>query len=1042
MASSGIFKWLKWILVLVGFLLLAAVLLPILFKKQVVAKIAETASKQINGKLEFGDVDLTLFKHFPSFTAAIVSPKVTSYVAPDSSVLFSAKSLDITMSFWQLFKLKSGVQINGLHLYDGFINIQQYADSTANYQIYAASPDTGTVASEPLMLKLENYELVNCTILYNDHSVGGMNISIKGLTHAGNGNFGNNLVHLNTTTTIDSISASAGLMTYLKQAQLNLKLDLDIDQQQNLFTIRNHALKLNEFNLDATGKLKLMEDDGIDMDLKFSSPQNQFKNLFSLIPHAYTKDYASVKADGSYLFEGSVKGLYHSLKEIYPSWNILLDVKDGFVQYPGMPANLQKIQFHLLSSNTGPVLDQMNFQIDPLQLFLNQKPIRAAFHLDRLTKDPHVVGFVSGAIDFEDFKSVMPLEPQVQLKGQINADIKFDATQAQVEAEDYENMKMEGACLLRDVYYSSPGTPAISITNMSTQFSPQKAVISDSKMQLGKSDLALSGQINNPLKIIVGKGKTSVNLQMQSSFVDANEWMSDEASSSGSATTANGGSSDDLGIFDQLDLTAKADVGKLAYDNYTISQMSSNVKYNDDKLDIEQLKMVVNENSVNVKGQLTNLMGYALINRKLNGNMTINGNSFNLDKLMAEESSTQSAATPTEETAFVLPGNMDMNFQFSFSDFKYDKLILKNFSGSARLVDQQLEMHDLKSSAMGGTMNLNGVYNTQNPDKPTFDLKYDLSKIQFSQMYKSIISFQLLAPIAQYIEGIFNTSFVASGSLKKDMMPDFSTINVNGLIETINGIVRGFKPVESIADKLNLKEFKSISLENTKNWFQVENGAVSVKEFQKKIADVDMKVSGTHQISGPMDYKFVFKIPREKLNKIPDGGVVDKGIGFLNSLSTQTGIPISVGEYINIAVGLKGSIANPDIKFNLLGSDGNSTQNVVQQTLDDVKKKAEDSLRTLAEQELKKAKDKAMVEAKRVEDSLRRVANEKIKEAEQKVVDQAKKEAGKFVDTSLINKGKDVLNDKAGKVLNESTKEEIEKAKEKLKNWDPFKKKK
>ena len=613
-----------------------------------------------------------------------------------------------------------------------------------------------------------------------------------------------------------------------------------------------------------------------------------------MIPHAYTKDYASVKADGRLLFEGSVKGLYHSLKEIYPSWNILLDVKDGFVQYPGMPANLQKIQFHLLSSNTGPVLDQMNLQIDPLQLLLNQKPIRAAFHLDRLTKDPHVVGFVSGAIDFEDFKSVMPLDPQVQLKGQINADIKFDATQAQVEAEDYENIKMEGACLLRDVYYSSPGTPAISITNMSTQFSPQKAVISDSKMQLGNSDLALSGQINNPLKIIVGKGKTSVNLQMQSSFFDANEWMSDEASSSGSATTANGGSSDDLGIFDQLDLTAKADVGKLAYDNYTISQMSSNVKYNDDKLDIEQLKMVVNENSVNVKGQLTNLMGYALINRKLNGNMTINGNSFNLDKLMAEESSTQSAATPTEETAFVLPGNMDMNFLFSFSDFKYDKLNLKNFSGSARLVDQQLEMHDLKSSAMGGTMNLNGVYNTQNPDKPTFDLKYDLSKIQFSQMYKSIISFQLLAPIAQYIEGIFNTSFVASGSLKKDMMPDFSTINVNGLIETINGIVRGFKPVESIADKLNLKEFKSISLENTKNWFQVENGAVSVKEFQKKIADVDMKVSGTHQISGPMDYKFVFKIPREKLNKIPDGGVVESDRVFKHTFTTNRRIDFSV----------------------------------------------------------------------------------------------------------------------------------------------------
>ena len=54
-------------------------------------------------------------------------------------------------------------------------------------------------------------------------------------------------------------------------------------------------------------------------------------------------------------------------------------------------------------------------------------------------------------------------------------------------------------------------------------------------------------------------------------------------------------------------------------------------------------------------------------------------------------------------------------------------------------------------------------------------------------------------------------------------------------------------------------------------------------------------------------------------------------------------------------------------------------------------------------------------------------------------------EASKHIDSNLVNKGKEVLNDKLGKnadkILKDGGKKEADQIKEKVKDWNPFKKK-
>ena len=47
--------------------------------------------------------------------------------------------------------------------------------------------------------------------------------------------------------------------------------------------------------------------------------------------------------------------------------------------------------------------------------------------------------------------------------------------------------------------------------------------------------------------------------------------------------------------------------------------------------------------------------------------------------------------------------------------------------------------------------------------------------MEFSKAYNQFITMKALAPIAAYINGVFNTTLVMEGKLGKGMVPDLST---------------------------------------------------------------------------------------------------------------------------------------------------------------------------------------------------------------------------------------------------------------------------
>jgi len=64
-------KFLKILLVVIVVLVVAAFAIPYFFKDKIMAIVKTELNKQLNAKVDFKDVDLSLFRHFPRLAVGL-----------------------------------------------------------------------------------------------------------------------------------------------------------------------------------------------------------------------------------------------------------------------------------------------------------------------------------------------------------------------------------------------------------------------------------------------------------------------------------------------------------------------------------------------------------------------------------------------------------------------------------------------------------------------------------------------------------------------------------------------------------------------------------------------------------------------------------------------------------------------------------------------------------------------------------------------------------------------------------------------------------
>lgn len=1021
------------LLVLIVLFVGALVAIPYFFKDEILATVKTEINKAVNAKVDFADVDISLLRSFPDLSLKLENLEVVGIEEFEGVKLMGGESFDLTVDVMSAINSDTRpLEIKSVHLEKPEINVIVLPNGKANYDIAKGAAEEEPAAETPEMqIDLQQYSIADGMITYDDQ-LGNMFLEIKDLDHEGEGDFTLEVFDLETTTDIAEMTFKMDGMSYLKKAKLKYDAGFNIDMPNSKYTLKENELTVNDLKMNMDGWVAMPAED-IDMDLTFDAPQNDFKSLLSLIPNAYTTGYEDVKANGKFVLNGFAKGTYSTKPERYPAFKINLDVDNADVKYPDLPLGIEDILVKMQINSPSPKLDGMIVDISKFNMKLGSNPFGGYFKLKTPMSDPDIDTKVNGVIDLAEINRAFPMEGVKKLDGKITSNIMAKTKMSTIENEDYGNVQMAGDMKVEFMNYEADGMPLISVKNMDATFSPKAVTVDGFDAKLGKSDIQADGRLDNILAYFAPGKTMKGSFKLRSNYFNADEWMPAEEEGTTPPPAAEPVATDEA-VFDRFDFDMDAQIKKLDYDVYELENMVAVGNFTPKKLTIQNFAMDMGNSDIAGSGYLDNVFPYVFENKTLEGQLDLKSQFFDLNPFMAEEevATTAAAAPPatTEELEPILvPDNLKVAINADFDKIRYTNMDLDNVKGSMVVADEAVTITQMKANSLGGEMNVTGGYDTKNHDKPKFDFNYDLKSLDFKESFTVLNTLETIAPIGKFIEGNFSSKLKMSSELGKDFMPDLNTLLADGFFTTFNAKLKSFPPVEALANKLNIKELKNLDITNTKNWFVVKDGAVSVEPFDYEVKDIAMNIGGSHQLTGGMDYNIDAKIPRKLLGSTV-GAVADKGLDLLSGQASKLGLNLDAGEFVNVRINVTGSMTDPKIGLKLLGTSGEGGQGVKDALVDAAKDKAKeefDKLKDEADKKLdeerKKAEAKAREEAEKLKAKAKAEADKKAKELKEKAKKEAEKRAA----------------EEAERLLQEKLDKE---AKEKLKDLNPFGKKK
>lgn len=1000
--------------------------IPLLFKSKIVEVLKRGINDNLEAVVDFQDVNLSLLRSFPKMNVRIKNLSIKGTEEFEDVYLLKTDQLALDLSILEFLRNNTRPNIYYIGLRNAELNIIVIDENTANYLIAKPSNDI----SEPLdfNLKLSKYEFSDTKILYLDN-LRKTQIDIVGLNHIGRGNLSAVVYDLNTVSTAEQLSINYDGNTLIDKAKIYLDAKLNIDMNNMKFTFLENELKINDFPAKFDGFLQLAEDN-VAMDITFSSPSTSFKDLLSVIPGAYTKNFDQVNATGNLAFSGFVKGIYSDTQASLPAFTMSLQIDNASLRYPNMPASLSGLFADVAIKAENPEYQDLSINISDFRFKLNGEPFSGKLKIENGIADAESTGEIKGRLNLKDWSKLMPAEGVTELSGIIEADLGFKAKKSDILNENYASVYFEGKATMEGFNYKATGLPEVSMKSGKIEASPARMKILANELKLGTSDINLNGEVIHPLAFLTPEKDAVVNFYISSTLLNLNEWMKEKPKEENDDFSINDYK---INEFKKVNINANAKFNKILFGSHEIKDLIFKGKFGNDQFIAEEMSLILDGSAIKSRGKFSDFISYLTDNGTLRAEMEIMSNRFDANSFIVN-----SSETPTQENLlFEVPKRVTMKLSGKIDQLLYANMELKDAQGILIIDNGVLYMNNVKTNALGGNFKFNGTYDS-NTEKPKFDFALDLREIKFAEAFRQMESFRAIMPIAEFIQGVFNTSLSMNGFLGQNMMPDLSTINASGMLETIHGNLHNFEPIIMIADKLGITQLRNINLENTKNWFEIKEGTLELKPTKLQIAKMDMSVQGLHRIGRDMDFTIMMHIPRSLLERSEITAVAEKGLALLEREAGRLGVNISQGDYIDLKLKLGGKIKNPTLVISPIGTSGKSVRDDIKNELDSKISQLKDTINIAIKEKEKELRDTIMTTIDKEVDKVKIQAEEKAKELAEK----AKQETEKAILNQVENTSRQVLGDS----IQNKTKEVIEEKKEdimnKIKEFNPFGKRK
>ena len=591
-------KILKIVGIVLLVLLVAAFSIPYFFKDQIKAKIEKAINESVDAKVAFKDADLSLFKSFPKANVSIQKLSIINKAPFEGDTLVAFDELNLKMSIMELFHgANEPMNIQGVSSKNGLINIIFNKDGIGNFDIALknkAKKDESK--SEPLALNIKGYEVENFKFKFTNEATK-IKLVLDSINHSGKGDFTNNILDLDTKTTA-KVSMTMDKMNYMNHVAVSLDAILGIDLNQSKYTFKENKAKINDLALEFDGFLQMVKE-GQQYDLKFKTPTSSFKNFLGLIPAAYRSKIDNVKTSGDFTITGFAKGLLSDTT--VPKFNIAIASNNASFQYPTLPKAVKNIIIDTKIINETGTMNDTYVDLDKLSFSIDQDVFNAKATIKNVATNALIDASLKGTINLGNLSKAYPIKLAQPLSGILKADVTTKFDMASVEKSEYQNINNAGTMSLTGFKYVDDHGKGMNISSAVVAFNPSRVNLQEFKATTGKSDISLTGVLDNFYGFAFRKQELKGNFSMTSNQIAVADFMT--TSEPAKADTKTAPTAMKIPAFLNCSLTAKANT--VLYDNLILKDCSGKLIVKDQSVGLENVKTNIFGGQIGMNGMVS-----------------------------------------------------------------------------------------------------------------------------------------------------------------------------------------------------------------------------------------------------------------------------------------------------------------------------------------------------------------------------------------------------------------------------------------------------
>lgn len=598
-------KALKIAGITVGVILILLLVLPFAFQGKIEKIVKQEGNKMLNAQFDFSALNISLLRNFPSASVTLEDFYLKGTGAFENDTLIQAGELTAAVNLFSLFG-DSGYDISKIIIEDTKVKAIVLEDGKPNWDVMKASAEEDTVQetsaeSSPFRIKLKRLSVKDLSVSYDDRQAG-MYAAIENLKATCSGDFGSERTLVDLELKTPALTYRTGGVPFLNRAALEADMNVDADLVNNKFTLQDNSISLNAIKLNIDG-WAAMQKDGVGMDIKLNTNEVGFKELLSLIPAIYAKDFQDLKTDGKASLTAFAKGTL--TQEQMPQFEVALNVENAMFRYPSLPAGVDGINISATVKNPGGNIDATEVTINPFDFTLAGNPFSLKAIVKTPTSDPDLQATAKGTLDLGKIKDVYPLE-DMSLNGTIQADMNLAGKLSYIEKEQYDKMKAEGSIRLNGMRLNMKDLPTVDIQRSTFSFSPRYLQLSETTVNIGNNDVTLDSRFENYLGYALKGSTLKGSLNISSNHLNLNDFMSTDTTAvqaqATADTTATTSSTGTIRIPENLDFNMQANLKEVLFDKMKLENVNGTLLVKNGTIDMRNLSFNTMGGSITANG--------------------------------------------------------------------------------------------------------------------------------------------------------------------------------------------------------------------------------------------------------------------------------------------------------------------------------------------------------------------------------------------------------------------------------------------------------